>query len=47
MNKCNSPIAIDLGAKNKWVVFTHCIEGTEPIYHKDFTLVFLNLFEKR
>ncbi len=39
MNKYISPIAIDLGAKNTGVVFTHYIEGAEPLSHKGVTFV--------
>ncbi len=39
MNKYISPIAIDLGAKNTGVVFTHYKEGEEPQSHKGTTFV--------
>ena len=39
MNKYVSPIAIDLGAKNTGVVFTHYKEGEEPLSHKGTTFV--------
>ncbi len=39
MNKYISPIAVDLGAKNTGVVFSHYKEGEEPISHRGVTFV--------